>query len=156
MSYVIKTLQPGETVIYRTRLHWIVFSPAVTVAVAGVVAIIFSGRAGDETLVKLVTTAGYALILFSIFVAASIWIRFMSTEMAITNRRVVAKVGFIWRRTIEMERQKVESVSVDQSILGRILDYGTIIVRGTGSTLEPMANIDSPLEFRNKLLAGTH
>jgi uncharacterized membrane protein YdbT with pleckstrin-like domain len=76
--------------------------------------------------------------------------------MAITNRRVVAKVGFIWRRTIEMERQKVESVSVDQSILGRMLDYGTIIVRGTGSTLEPMTNIDSPIEFRNKLLAGSH
>ena len=84
------------------------------------------------------------------------WIQFASTEMAITNRRVVAKIGFIWRRTIEMERQKVESVSVDQSILGRVLDYGTIIVRGTGSTLEPMANIDDPLEFRNKLLAGSH
>jgi hypothetical protein len=76
--------------------------------------------------------------------------------MAITNRRVVAKIGFIWRRTIEMERQKVESVSVDQSILGRMLDYGTIIVRGTGSTLEPMVHIDSPVEFRNKLLAGSH
>ena len=156
MSYVIKTLQPGETVIYHTRLHWIVFLPAITVVVAGIVAIIFSSRAGEETLVNLVKTVGYALILFSAFLAASVWIQFISTEMAITNRRVVAKVGFIWRRTIEMERQKVESVSVDQSILGRLLDYGTIIVRGTGSTLEPMANIDSPLEFRNKLLASTH
>jgi uncharacterized membrane protein YdbT with pleckstrin-like domain len=156
MSYVIKTLQPGETVIYHTRLHWIVFLPAITVAVAGLIAVVFSGRGVEPTLVKLITTLGYALILFAVVLAISVWIRFISTEMAITNRRVVAKVGFIWRRTIEMERQKVESVSVDQSILGRMLDYGTIIVRGTGSTLEPMTNIDSPIEFRNKLLAASH
>jgi len=156
MSYVEKTLQPHETIIYQTRLHWIVFLPAIAVAVGGAAAIVFSGRAGDATLVKLVTTLGYALILFAAVMAISMWVQFVSTEMAITNRRVVAKIGFIWRRTIEMERQKVESVSVDQSILGRMLDYGTIIVRGTGSTLEPMVHIDSPLEFRNKLLAGSH
>jgi len=154
MSYVKRTLQPGETIIYQTRLHWIIYLPVATVALAGVVAIVFSGRAGDATAGNLVTTLGYALILFSVVLAISVWLRFISTEMAITNRRVIAKIGFIWRRTIEMERQKVESVSVDQSILGRMLDYGTIIVRGTGSTLEPMANIDDPLEFRNKLLAG--
>ena len=156
MSYVEKTLQTGETILYQTRLHWIVFLPAIIVAVGGVAAIVFSGRAGEATLVKLVATAGYALIIFAALMAVSTWIQFITTEMAITNRRVVAKIGFIWRRTIEMERQKVESVSVDQSILGRMLDYGTIIVRGTGSTLEPMVHIDSPLEFRNKLLAGAH
>lgn len=154
MSYVEKTLQPGETIVHRTRLHWIVFLPAIVVLVAGLLAFALGPRAEGEMLVKLVRTLGLAMIVFSLILAVSVWIQFISTEMAITNRRVVAKVGFIWRRTIEMERQKVESVSVDQSIVGRLLDYGTIIVRGTGSTLEPMANIDSPLEFRNKLLAG--
>ena len=77
-----------------------------------------------------------------------------STEMAITNRRVIAKFGFIWRKTFEIDRQKVESVKVDQSILGRILDYGTVTITGTGSSSEPVQNIDSPLEFRNKLLAS--
>ncbi len=154
MSYVEKTLQPGETIIYRTRLHWIVFLPAIVALIAGLLAIILGPYAKEDMLAKLLTTLGYAMILFSLVLAISVWIQFISTEMAITNRRVVAKVGFIWRRTIEMERQKVESVSVDQSIVGRLLDYGTIIVRGTGSTLEPMANIDNPLGFRNKLLAG--
>ncbi len=154
MSYVEKTLQPGETIIYRTRLHWIVFLPAIVALIAGLLAIILGPYAKEDMLAKLLTTLGYAMILFSLVLAISVWIQFISTEMAITNRRVVAKVGFIWRRTIEMERQKVESVSVDQSIVGRLLDYGTIIVRGTGSTLEPMANIDNPLQFRNKLLAG--
>lgn len=154
MSYVEKTLQPGETIIYRTRLHWIVFFPSIVLFVAGLAAIIFGPHAQEEMVAKLVGTLGYAMIVFALAMAISVWVQFISTEMAITNRRVVAKVGFIWRRTIEMERQKVESVSVDQSIIGRLLDYGTLIVRGTGSTLEPMANIDSPLEFRNKLLAG--
>ncbi len=154
MSYVEKTLQPGEMIVHRTRLHWIVFLPAIVVLIAGLLAFALGPRAEGEMLVKLVRTLGLAMIVFSLILAVSVWIQFISTEMAITNRRVVAKVGFIWRRTIEMERQKVESVSVDQSIVGRLLDYGTIIVRGTGSTLEPMANIDSPLEFRNKLLAG--
>jgi len=154
MSYVEKTLQPGETIIYRTRLHWIVFLPAIVALIAGLLAIILGPYVKEDMLAKLLTTLGYAMILFSLVLAISVWIQFISTEMAITNRRVVAKVGFIWRRTIEMERQKVESVSVDQSIVGRLLDYGTIIVRGTGSTLEPMANIDNPLQFRNKLLAG--
>lgn len=154
MSYVTKTLQPGETVIYQTRLHWIVYLPAVVVFVAGILGIFLSHRVGDANFSHMISILGMAFMMFAVILAASVWIQFISTEMAITNRRVVAKIGFIWRRTIEMERQKVESVSVDQSILGRMLDYGTIIVRGTGSTLEPMANIDNPLEFRNKLLAG--
>lgn len=154
MSYVRKTLQPGETVIYQTRLHWIVFLPAIVVLIGGFVAVFGSQRASEEGLVSMIRIGGYAIIIFSALMAFSMWIRYISTEMAITNRRVIAKIGFIWRRTVEMERQKVESVSVDQSILGRLLDYGTIIVRGTGSTLEPMVHIDSPLEFRNKLLAG--
>lgn len=154
MSYVNKTLQPGETVIYQTRLHWIVFLPSFFVFIAGLVAVIFSGHAGEEMPIRLTATVGYALMIFSLLLAIKMWILYISTEMAITNRRIITKVGFIWRRTVEMERQKVESVSVDQSILGRILDYGTIVVRGTGSTWEPMTSIDSPLEFRNKLLAG--
>jgi len=152
MSYVQKTLQPGELLIYRTSLHWIVFVPSIGGIAAGLAIHFYAGQLG--TMSGVVSNAGLALVIVGVVMGISVWIQYISTEMAITNRRVIAKVGFIWRRTIEMERQKVESVSVNQSILGRILDYGTIIVRGTGSTLEPMSNIDSPMEFRNKLLAG--
>ena len=152
MSYVEKTLQPGETLVFRTTLHWIVFLPAALALIAGIAVYIYAGRIAALT--EIVSAAGLALVLVGAVTAISVWIKYISTEMAITNRRVIAKVGFIWRRTIEMERQKVESVSVNQSILGRILDYGTIVVRGTGSTLEPMSNIDSPMEFRSRLLAG--
>ena len=152
MSYVEKTLQPGETLIYRTSLHWIVFLPTICALAAGAAIYIYAGQI--TAMSQLVAGGGLALVIVGVVMGISVWIRYISTEMAITSKRVIEKVGFVWRRTMEMERTKVESVSVNQSILGRILDYGTVIVRGTGSTLEPMSNIDNPMEFRSKLLAG--
>lgn len=154
MSYVTKTLQPGETVIYQTRLHWIIFSPSIMAFIIGALTFAKSYRVDDPGLATMIGPIGLAIIIFAAVLAFRAWMKSITTEMAITNRRVVVKSGFIWRRTIEMERQKVESVFVDQSILGRLLGYGTLTLRGTGSTFEPMFHIDSPLEFRNKLLAG--
>jgi len=154
MSYVTKTLQPGETVIYQTRLHWIIYSPSIMVFIVGALTFAKSYRVNDPGLATMIGPIGIAIMIFAVILAFRAWMKSITTEMAITNRRVVVKSGFIWRRTIEMERQKVESVFVDQSILGRLLGYGTLTLRGTGSTFEPMFHIDSPLEFRNKLLAG--
>ena len=86
--------------------------------------------------------------LFTLFVAPIIAL--LTSEFAITNKRIIIKVGFISRRTLEMNLQKVESIVVDQSILGRVLGYGTIMVIGTGGTKEPFHNIVSPLEFRKQ------
>jgi uncharacterized membrane protein YdbT with pleckstrin-like domain len=74
----------------------------------------------------------------------------LTSEFAITNKRVIIKVGFISRKTLEMNLQKIESITVDQTILGRILGYGTIMVIGTGGTKEPFCNIVAPLEFRKQ------
>ena len=74
----------------------------------------------------------------------------LSSEFAITNKRIIVKVGFISRRTLEMNLGKVESINVDQSILGRILGYGSINIIGTGGTKEPFADISAPLEFRRQ------
>jgi len=73
-----------------------------------------------------------------------------SDEFAITNRRVIIKTGLISRNTFEMNLSKIESVNVDQSILGRILGYGTIRIVGSGGTKEEFPNIRKPLEFRKK------
>jgi uncharacterized membrane protein YdbT with pleckstrin-like domain len=83
----------------------------------------------------------------------SAWFTRWTTEIAVTARRVIYKVGFVRRRTIEMNMDKVESVDVDQSILGRMLDYGDILVRGTGAGIEPLHNIAAPLQFRNAIVA---
>jgi uncharacterized membrane protein YdbT with pleckstrin-like domain len=75
-------------------------------------------------------------------------IDYWTSEFAITNKRVIVKVGLISRQTLELNLQRVESVSVDQSILGRLLGYGTITIIGTGGTREPFHRIANPLEFR--------
>jgi uncharacterized membrane protein YdbT with pleckstrin-like domain len=74
-----------------------------------------------------------------------------ATEMAVTNKRVVAKVGVAARRTVEMLLSRVESIGVEESVTGRILGYGTVIVRGTGGTPESFDKIAHPLEFRTKV-----
>jgi uncharacterized membrane protein YdbT with pleckstrin-like domain len=73
--------------------------------------------------------------------------------MAATDRRIIFKRGFIRRHTIEMHLDKVESVDVDQSLLGRMFGYGDILIRGVGVGIEPLKNIGSPLEFRNHVTA---
>jgi len=79
-------------------------------------------------------------------------IAYFTSEFAITNKRLIIKTGFISRNTFEMNHSKIESINVNQSILGRILGYGTLIIMGTGSTREPFAAIRDPLTFRKKFL----
>ena len=86
--------------------------------------------------------------IFTLFIAPLI--DKYSDEFAITNRRVIIKTGLISRKTFEMNLSKIESVNVDQSILGRILGYGTIRIVGSGGTKEEFPNIMKPLEFRKK------
>lgn len=71
-------------------------------------------------------------------------------EFAITNKRVIIKTGLFSRKTFEMNHTKIESVNVDQGILGRILGYGSIRIVGSGGTKEVFPNIKNPLEFRKK------
>ena len=79
-------------------------------------------------------------------------IRYMTTELAITNKRIIAKIGLISRRTIELNLQKAESLQVEQSILGRTFNYGSIEVSGTGASKVPVHGISQPLEFRRAFL----
>jgi len=153
MDYVTRVLQPGESVILTTRLHPIIFLPAalwlVVAVVLLIVALTLSGdwRIGGEAL------AVFCLI-FAIAAGIPALIRRISTELAVTDRRVIYKSGVLARHTLEMNRSKVESVDVDQSVLGRLCGFGTIIVRGTGGSLEPIRMISDPLTFRSHITAG--
>jgi len=86
--------------------------------------------------------------LLTLFIAPLI--EYLTSEFAITNKRVIVKVGLISRKTLEMNLQKIETVNVNQSILGRILNYGTVTIVGTGGTKEPFHYIANPLKFRKK------
>ena len=80
------------------------------------------------------------------------WIKYKTTELAITNKRVIAKFGFISRRTVEININKIESIQVDQSITGRIFNYGTLLISGAGEPQAPILGISKPMEFRKAFM----
>jgi uncharacterized membrane protein YdbT with pleckstrin-like domain len=153
MSYVKEVLQPGETVLVTTRIHWIIYLPGAALTFAGVLGLLWSygltaGAVRDIVwALALLCIAGGLILLFRA------WFRRWTTEIAITDRRVIYKRGFIRRYTVEMHMDKVESVDVDQSLLGRLFDYGDVIVRGTGASFEPLPMVDSPIKLRNAVTA---
>jgi uncharacterized membrane protein YdbT with pleckstrin-like domain len=151
MSYIQHILQPGETLKHVSRLHWIVYLPGLLL-LALAVAVLIGAESQNQNLPLLSIAA--VLMVFSAASLLRAWFRRWTTEIAVTNRRIIFKKGFIRRHTIEMNMDKVESVDVDQSILGRILGYGDILVRGTGASIEPFRTIGSPIEFRNQVTAG--
>jgi uncharacterized membrane protein YdbT with pleckstrin-like domain len=153
MNYVRRVLQPGESVVHATRLHPIIFLPAALWLAAAVFFLIASFTVDGDLHIGGLALAAFCAI-FSLVSGVPAVIRQMSTELAVTDRRVIYKSGVIARHTLEMNRSKVESVDVDQSLLGRLLGFGTITVRGTGGSLEPIRMISDPLSFRSHITAG--
>ena len=154
MSYVASVLQPGEVVRHTAVLHWIQMVPGVLVCVlAGVIALILPDAADHRVLHLLgVILAWLCFAVGLVLVGRAAFDRWM-TEIAVTDRRVIYKTGFIRRKTTEMHMDKVESVEVSQSVLGRILDYGQVDIRGVGTGLEPLKMISAPIELRNHITA---
>jgi uncharacterized membrane protein YdbT with pleckstrin-like domain len=89
------------------------------------------------------------------FLLLKIAIEYKTTEIAITNKRIIAKFGLIERKTIELNLLKVESIQVEQGVIGRLFNYGTIIISGGGNPLAPIAKISNPLMFRNRFVEAT-
>ena len=155
MSYLDKVLQPGETVLVTTRPHWIVLlSPLVMIGLAVVLAIAtFVVLSGQPALV------GYGVAglvaLFGLFALAGRMIVRASTEFCVTDHRVIVKRGILSLHTVELNVDKVESVDVDQSLLGRMFDFGMVTIHGVGARWDPIPLIADPLGFRNAITAHT-
>jgi uncharacterized membrane protein YdbT with pleckstrin-like domain len=157
MSYVDKNLMEGEKVAYATRLHWIVLVVPLVLcalfAAPGIALLVASAdRSSDpQASAQSMMIAGVALLV----IAAVILVRGILTrnavQMAVTNKRVIAKVGVITRRTVDMLLSRVESVGVEETVMGRMLGYGTVTLRGTGGTPESFNKIAHPLEFRTQV-----
>jgi uncharacterized membrane protein YdbT with pleckstrin-like domain len=153
MSYVQRVLQPGEQVRRISSIHWIVYWPGVAVALLAVVAYWFSET---RYLTGIWRYTAYALALVAIFLLIQQWLQWWVTEIAVTDRRVIYKKGLVRRQTNEMNMDKVESVKINQSILGRMLDYGDVTILGTGEGFETLRTIASPIELRNSITGTTH
>ena len=157
MSFVDRNLISGETILYRTRLHWIVLLlPAfLSLLFAVPAALLLNGvihvtgtKAGPLDVMQWVVLCCTLIAL--IILGTGVMYR-SSTEMAVTNKRVMMKSGFVSRKSVEIVLSKIESITVDQTLIGRIFGYGTITVRGTGGTPETFVKIGHPLELRQQV-----
>jgi len=157
MSYIKDNLMPNEKIIFSAQVHPAIFIPSAVVFVGGCALIFYMLSLASRNDPTLSLLAGL-LLLFSasVFLASIIkgleaLFIILTTEFAVTNRRVIAKTGFIRRHTLEMLLPKIESVSVRQSVLGRILNFGTVTVTGTGGTRESFRAIYQPIAVRKKI-----
>lgn len=130
MSYVDSTLIEGETVVHRGQVSWWPLTPWILLGI-----------------LTLVLVVGLGILIW-------VYVKRRTTELAITNKRVIAKKGFIQRETVEMFLSKVESVHVEQSVTGRLLGYGTVILSGTGVVSSRFDDISDPLEFRKRFMSA--
>ena len=154
MKYVEQVLQPGETVAYATSLHWLVYLRPIVLLILSVLSLIATSAVTALIAAYALKIIALLLGLFALASGLDALIRRSTTELAVTDRRVIYKTGIFRRHSMEMNRSKVETVGVNQSILGRVLGYGTVIVRGTGGSFEPIPFIGDPLTFRSHITAG--
>ncbi len=151
--YIDDILQPGEKVLYSTNAHWVFYLPGIAAWIVAVVLFFLSRSTSVQGIELLSLSASAVVAIVALYWTAKAWFHRWTTETDVTNMRVVHKTGFIKRRTFEMSLDKVESVDVNQSIAGRIFNYGDVTVRGVGEGAETIDTIASPLEFRNHITA---
>ena len=151
--YIDDILQPGEKVLYSTNAHWIFYLPAIGAGIVAIAFLILSQLNVGTTWMAICLSLAAIAALFAFYKMLTAWFHRWTTETDVTNLRVVHKTGFIKRRTFEMSLDKVESVDVNQTILGRLFNYGDVTVRGVGEGFETITTIAAPLDFRNHITA---
>jgi len=152
MGYIDKNLLDNETLVYWTRRHKIIFALPVLwllLSISLFAARFFWVFRPEIDMVLLVFAIIFAVA--SVIHGVIVWINYLSAEFGVTNQRVIVKEGFIQRATVEVFLRRVESVKVDQSIWGRMLNFGTVVVSGTGGINDPFLMIRRPLEFKRQV-----
>ncbi len=139
MSYVDRHLLSQERVVYRARLSRVVFALPLGMLVAAAALPLVGGAA---------LGLGALLALFALAYGVRAWMRYAGAEFAVTDRRVIMKLGLIRRMSLEIVLERVESLIVEQGVLGRVFDFGSVSIVGTGGTKDPFHLIADPLGFR--------
>jgi len=134
-AYVDSALLPGEQVVAEARPHWAIFiAPGVVIGFG-----------------LLLGKAGAVVVALGIIWAVIQYLVFRTTELALTNKRIISKSGIIRRNVIDVSNSKVEGVTYQQGIVGRILGYGSVSVRGTGVGHVPVPYIAEPEQFKHEV-----
>lgn len=161
-SYVKRAMQPNEKVVFAAQLHWIIYKTGIFLTILGGVLGHFavpvaSFFVGDkwgaliDTPAKWVSVAMIALGTLHLLIS---FIRQMTTELVITDQRVIAKHGWIATTSYELMMTKVEGATIDQSVMGRMLGYGTLMVKGTGGGISPIDHVADPYKFHSYLMSS--
>jgi hypothetical protein len=143
MSYVSNHLLPNEEILAEGRAHWLIFAPGLVLVAAG------SGLWARYGMWWGAPVAGLGVLLL-----AKAWFERLGTEIVVTSRRVIAKFGFLHSRTMELEHKNIEGFMIEQSLLGRMFNYGTVIVHGMGGARMPLVGIAKPGQFRRAALGA--
>ncbi|MFC1617278.1 PH domain-containing protein [Candidatus Margulisiibacteriota bacterium] len=140
MGYIDNNLMNDEQIYYRAKLHWAIFITPIIFFLFGIM--LFGNNQNSNSAMNF-------FILISIILFVRALLNYTSSEFCITNKRIIMKVGFIRRKTIEIVLNKVEGIQANQGIFGRILNYGSIIISGSGGLKSPFHKILAPIKFRN-------
>ncbi|MCA6108849.1 PH domain-containing protein [Bradyrhizobium cenepequi] len=151
--YIDEILQADERVLYSTNAHWVFYLPAIGAWIVAAILLVLSGMTTNDALMKICLVAAAVAAVPALYWTVKAWFHRWTTETDVTNLRVIHKTGFITRKTFEMSLDKVESVDVSQSIMGRFLNYGDVIIKGVGEGRQKIETIASPLAFRNSITA---
>jgi uncharacterized membrane protein YdbT with pleckstrin-like domain len=144
MSYIEEHLNPGERLVFRTTLHPLIFAPGGLILLLSLV-FRATSDSRDQGVFAL-QIASLALLVLAFYA-----VKFFTSEFGVTTTRVVVKTGWLNRRSLEVQLAKVEAVAIDQDLLGRAFDYGTLVVGGTGGTKEKFSFIRAPIVFRKQV-----
>ena len=160
MGYVDENLMPGETVVARANLHWgMLVGPTFATGLVGLaiipfllaVAVPVDDSSAESMLPFILLCCVVPYFLFAVTVVGSAIAKYLTTEFAVTDVRIIAKSGVLRRNSLELHLRKLESIDVAQPLMGRIFGYGTIVASGTGGTHQPFPNISDPMGLRNRI-----
>lgn len=151
--YVDNTLLKDEKLIYFSRPHWIIYMPGVFAFIVALIFVYFGPKYfnlrldiwGSHTLYGICATIS---AIIGICWLLSAYVKYQTSEYAITDRRVIMKTGWIQRNSLELFLRKLEAININQTITGRLLNYGTVTIVGTGGTEDHYFNVRDPLRFR--------
>jgi membrane protein YdbS with pleckstrin-like domain len=154
MPYYTQVLQPDEQVRVIGRLHWSIYLRGLFVLIIALAVAVGSAWLPDPNWQPIALWAGAAIAVIGLLLLFGAWLRRRATEIVVTDRRVIYKRGLLSRHTVEMNVGKIETVDVEQGLAGRLWNYGTVLIHGTGSGFEPLVGIGAPIQIRNAIVAG--
>jgi len=144
MSYLQQSLAPGETIVARFRLHWFMWLRFWVVIALGIIALV-------ALLIAQIPWGALAAVVLAIVIAGYQWLWLRGIEQAVTNRRVVRKIGIVSRNTTELRLASIETVDLRQTFWGRVFGYGDIEITGRGETAMALDRIAHPIDVKREI-----